>query len=168
MILYAIAMQAGSAIVGDQGSNDGAAARSAASMHGYFRARRSVVIDSHVVARGDFHARGWRTVSNDELRRRSSYGAPRGYLFRRSVSVDLDHDGRADVVEMVERPRQMALRVAYGGRDRVVVANIHAGRWTDQGLFAAGRDAVMVNLPETGAYFLFQRGRDLRIEYGDY
>lgn len=164
MIVFSLAMQAASATVGSQGFHDDAAARLAASMHGYFRARESVVIESRAATRTP-RGKCWRTMTDEELRRRTSYRAPRGYRFRRAVSVDLNHDGSADVVEMVERDHRMALRIAYGGGGRTVLANVHDGRWTDQGLFAAGVDAVMVNFPESGAYFLFQQGRDLRVEY---
>ncbi|GEM72668.1 hypothetical protein SAQ01S_24340 [Sphingomonas aquatilis NBRC 16722] len=165
MIVSALAMQVVVAAAVDQAVHDDAAARVAASMRGFFRARRGEAVESRAAHRSDPLSQGWRTIGDEELRRRSSYSAPTGYRFHRRASVDLDHDGRADVVEMVERSGQMALRITYGRGGRVVVANAHRGRWTDQGLFAAGADAVMVNFPESGAYFLFQREGKLRIEY---
>jgi hypothetical protein len=165
VIVSALAMQVAVAAAVDQSIHDDAAARVAASMRGFFRARRGEAVESRAAHRSDPLSQGWRTIGDEELRRRSSYSAPTGYRFHRRASVDLDHDGRADVVEMVERSGQMALRITYGRGGRVVVANAHRGRWADQGLFAAGADAVMVNFPESGAYFLFQQGGELRIEY---
>lgn len=167
MIVTLYAAQALSVGVLGQRSHDDAAARIAASMHGNLRPHTSVATDSHTVTGSDRRLQGWRPVTNEDLRRRSSHHAPKGYRFRRAATVDFDHDGRADVVEMVERSGRMALRIAYGSGGPKVLANIRDGRWTDQGLFAAGDDAVMVNFPESGAYFLFQRGRQLRIQYGD-
>lgn len=110
-------------------------------------------------------ARRWQVVTDADLRARSGYWAPPGYRYHRSVRIDLDLDGRSDVVEMVEHDRQMALRISYGGRPVSRIVARHEGYWTDQGLFAAGRDAVMVNFPESRVYFIFQRGGDIRAEF---
>ncbi len=146
-----------------QAHYDESAARLAAGMRGKFRERQGGPLPSRRFD-SDRDRRSWREVTDADLRERSSYPAPLDYRHHRSVRVDLDHDGRPDVVEMVERARQFALRISYGdGRSRLTAR--HDGRWTDQGLFAAGLDAVLVNFPESAAYFLFQREGALRVEY---
>ncbi|MGP7795589.1 hypothetical protein [Sphingomonas sp. CLY1604] len=164
MILSALAVQAAAIVGTGQAYHDDAAAKITSSMRGRFEARGSDPTESRGVTRSDSQRLGWRVPTDEDLRRRSSYRAPRGYRFHRSASVDLDHDGRADLVEMLERSRQTALRISYGS-GAVVITNVRSGRWTDQGLFAAGVDAVMVNFPESGAYFLFQRGAAIRLRY---
>lgn len=166
MIVSAVLLQATGVLgVGSQAFHDEAAARIASSMHGRLRAERSEVVESHSPAKPGARPPGWRTPTDEQLRRRSGYPTPRGYRFHRSVRVDLDHDGRTDIVEMVERPGSTALRVSYGGGGPTLVANVRVGRWTDQGLFAAGADAVMVNFPESSPYFMYQQRGQLRISY---
>lgn len=166
MIVSAVLLQATGVLgAGGQAFHDEAAARIASSMHGRLRAERSEAVESQSPAKPGARLPGWRTPTDEQLRSRSSYPTPIGYRFHRAVRVDLDHDGRTDVVEMVERPGRTALRISYGGGTRVLVANVRIGRWTDQGLFAAGADAVMVNFSESSPYFLYQQGGKLRISY---
>lgn len=107
----------------------------------------------------------WRALSNAFIRSNSSYWAPKGYIFQKSVKADMDHDGRVDVVEFVENGKQGAIRIAYAARgkaSRIIACEEQV--WSGAGLFSAG-DAVMINYPESRLYFLFQRGDEMRARF---
>ncbi|WP_375271359.1 hypothetical protein [Sphingomonas sp.] len=110
--------------------------------------------------------RGWRPITDAEMRECSGYYAPVGYHFRRMARTDLDRDGRADVIEMVTDERRGGLRVTYGARVKPprLIARFDKP-WCDQALLAAGPHAVMINQPEVNVYFVFQRGDAMRAHF---
>jgi hypothetical protein len=133
-------------------------------------------------------ARDWRTVRGEPLRDRdarragprarwvavsdalilanSAYHAPKGYRFAKSAQADLDRDGRLDTVELVENGRGGALRITYGDRKKPFrIVGRGEGRWSGEGLYPAGRHAVMINYPESRLFFLFERGGTVFAEF---
>lgn len=150
---------------GKQALYDNEAAAMAAGIHGDFSKEPGEALR----ARGktlDARRFPWRTVTDQDMRNRSGYWAPVGYRFHRAARADLDRDGKLDTVEMIENSRQQALRITYGGskKPQRIVAQAE-GRWSDQGIFTAGRNAVMINYPESRVYFLFQRGAEVRAKF---
>lgn len=122
------------------------------------------VIGSTELATGESDA--WRPVSDASMRARSGYACGPTYRFARSAAADLDGDGRADLVQLVERGRERALKVTYarrGKRPRLVSPG--EGGWSSEGLFAAGPRAVMLNYPESRVFFLFEREGRLRARF---
>jgi hypothetical protein len=110
---------------------------------------------------------GWRPVTDGQMRERCGGCAPAGYRFHRSVEVDLDRDGRLDLVEMVSDGRQDALRVKYaaGKMPPVLILRSSQSRWSDQGLFAVKRHSFLVNQPEVNAYVVRQRGHRFFVSF---
>lgn len=144
----------------DQGARETAARATPASI-----AEGAEPLMSHGEAL-DPAAHPWRPTSDDDMRGRSSYWSPQGYRFHRSARADLDRDGRSDLVEFVENGQQRGLRIIYGleGKPSRVIAQDDGG-WSDQGVFPAGPNAVMINYPESTAFFLFERRGKMMARY---
>lgn len=152
-------------IGGKQALYDNEAAAVAAGIDGNFADEPGEALRSSVKAL-DVRRFPWRRVTDQDMQQRSSYWAPVGYRYHRSARVDLNRDGKLDTIEMVENGRHQALRITYGGsknRQRIVAQA--KGKWTDQSIYAAGPNAVMINYPESRFYFLFQRGDAIRAKF---
>lgn len=109
----------------------------------------------------------WRPVTDGQMREACGGCAPRGYSFHRSAQVDIDHDARADLVEMVTNGREYALRVTYGAsrRSARLIMRSAERAWSDQGIFAAGTHAVLVNQPEVNAFVVRQRAGRIFVSF---
>jgi hypothetical protein len=117
----------------------------------------------------DPQAYPWRLTTDADMRARTSYWSPEGYKFNRSTQADLDRDGLPDTVELVENGHHRGLRITYGlsGKPIKIILRDEGG-WSDQGVFAAGPNSVMVNFPESNSVFIFEkRGKLMAIYTSD-
>jgi hypothetical protein len=108
----------------------------------------------------------WRSVTDGEMRARSGYWVLSDYKFHRSVWADMDHDGKPDLVEFVTNGEQGGLHVTYAAEGKPVRIVLRtATMWGDEAIFPAGPNGVLINQPESNAYFVYQRGEDVRAKF---
>lgn len=140
-----------------QSTYDADATKMASGMTGSFRSEKGEPLFSRAPVL-DERRHPWHPVTDAEMRSATGYWAPVGYRFHREIRVDLDRDGVADTVQMVQNDRQRALMVVYGDKTKAARVFFRSrGAWSDQALMAAGKDGLMVNFPETSVVFIFQR-----------
>ncbi len=96
-----------------------------------------------------------------------AYPAPKGYRYHTSARADLDRDGRPDLVQLVDNGREGAIRITYGDPRKAARLVQRGGRYlSGQGIYAAGRNAVLVQFPESSMVFVFERGGRVFGDFG--
>ena len=109
----------------------------------------------------DTSPKAWKPVTDEMVRKNSGYTAPPEYRYHLSAVADLDSDGQNDTAEFVDNGSQGAIRIRFGGGSTRILSTGRR-RIYGEGLFAAGRSAIMINYPESSVVFLFMRGKQIR------
>jgi hypothetical protein len=102
-------------------------------------------------------ARRWRDVPQTDMVRDAGYPVIPGYRYATSAVVDFDRDGMQDVATMVDDGRNGGVLVRFGGGSRASLVFLSNRRFGNgDGLFAAGANRLLVNIPESRQHVLFQ------------
>lgn len=100
---------------------------------------------------------GWRPVTQADMLKSPDYPKIRGYVYALSAQVDFDGDGKADTAQLVDNGREGGVLVRFGDTRRQPVLVFRSDRrfGSGEGLFAAGRNRLVLNIPESRQHVLY-------------
>jgi hypothetical protein len=102
----------------------------------------------------------WRPVTQQTMLSGTDYPKIRGYAYAVETPVDFDGDGVMDVARMVNSANEGAVIVTFGDKRKQPMIVFRSDRrfGNGEGLFAAGRNRLLVNIPEARQHLLFLQG----------
>lgn len=103
---------------------------------------------------------GWTPVTQADMVKDAGYPLIKGYVYATDARVDFDGDGVADVARFVKNGRQGGVMVYFGDAKKAPMLVFRSNRQfgNGDGLFAAGANRLLINIPEARQHVLFMQG----------
>lgn len=99
----------------------------------------------------------WRPVTQAMMSANVDYPKIRGYVYAIEATVDFDGDNIPDVARLVNNSREGGVIVTFGDKRKQPMVVFRSNRLfgSGEGLFAAGRNRLVVNIPEARQHVLY-------------